>query len=212
MNGSKPLAIEKKEQFAKLVALGYGREKAFVEVGYKPNASHASRLAKNGPVHARIKYLQHEAAKKTVQTLESLIEDGIKIRDLSIELGQMNAAVGALKELGILTGHRVEKREQTHRGVSDLSDAELIELIKASGAQLPTIAPLTIEHEVRQTDPNSDALSNGLESSDDPNTEQTSEGKAISSAEKRDLPEAKKPDISTEAAEKRDLFRACSKP
>jgi hypothetical protein len=124
--GSQPLTLEKHERFAQLVALGLARSVAYEKVGYKPNDGHAARLAGNGRVRARIDFLKAKAAAKTVVTLESMIEDAIRIRDLAVELGQLGPAVGAMKELGILCGFRVEKREQTLKTSPDeLSDAEL---------------------------------------------------------------------------------------
>jgi phage terminase small subunit len=125
-DGSQPLTLEKHERFAKLVALGLARSVAYEKVGYKPDESHCSRLAKNGRVRARIDFLQRKAAEKTQVTLESMIEDALRIRDLAVAMGQMGPAVGAMKELGILCGFRVEKREQTLKTSPDeLSDAEL---------------------------------------------------------------------------------------
>ncbi len=77
------------EKFAQALAKGMSAAAAYVEAGYKPSDAHASRLASNGKVRARIAELQGSTAKQitdvrdaarqhtqaAVETLVSVMED-----------------------------------------------------------------------------------------------------------------------------------------
>jgi phage terminase small subunit len=120
-----PLKNQRHEIFAQGVAAGMTQEAAFVHAGYKRDAAHARRLARNGPVKERISFIKGLAAERTTVTLESLLHDACKARDLGFELKQIGPAVAAIKELGILTGLRVEKRENAHKSLHELTNDEL---------------------------------------------------------------------------------------
>ncbi len=77
------------ESFAQSLAKGRSAAAAYVEAGYKPSDAHASRLASNGKVRARIAELQGSTAKqitnvrdlarqctaRAVKTLERVMDD-----------------------------------------------------------------------------------------------------------------------------------------
>jgi phage terminase small subunit len=69
----------KHEKFANLLAKGTKQNAAYKAAGYKPNASHASRLARNGKVEARVAELQAAAAEKTGIDIQQVLEELIKI-------------------------------------------------------------------------------------------------------------------------------------
>jgi phage terminase small subunit len=54
----------KHEKFAQLLAKLHSQDAAYAGAGYKPNASHASRLARNGKVKARLADLVAAGAEK----------------------------------------------------------------------------------------------------------------------------------------------------
>ena len=59
-------------------------------------------------------------------TAESLMDQAEAILALAMQSGQLSAAVSALKEKGVLSGKRVERREVGDPGAFDhLSDDEL---------------------------------------------------------------------------------------
>jgi len=52
---------------------------------------------------------------------------------------QTSAAVAAIKELGILSGLRIERRENLNRSIDDLSDEELMEMGRPRSKSCSTI-------------------------------------------------------------------------
>lgn len=136
----KALALpnERHEQFARLVALGMMLVYAYKQAGLNQGKSitkavrqAASKLATKPDIRKRIEVLRAEAAARFQITTDSLIRDACQCRDLGIELGQIGAAVQAVKELGILTGLRVEKRETRRVSADMISDDELAAIIAA---------------------------------------------------------------------------------
>jgi hypothetical protein len=70
--------------------------------------------------------LRAPIAEKLEITLAVLIERADQIFKRAMAAGQFNAAISALKELGVLSGKRVERSERGEPGEFDhLSDEEL---------------------------------------------------------------------------------------
>jgi phage terminase small subunit len=120
-----PLENQRHELFAQAIASGMTKDAAHAEAGYKRDRSHAARLASNGCIRARVRYLKGLAAERVVITLEGMIERAEEARKAGLRLQQIGPAVAAIKELGILTGLRVEKRENAHKSLHELSNDEL---------------------------------------------------------------------------------------
>lgn len=129
------LANPRHEKFAQLLALGMIALKAYIEAGYQQSKGNAAQLAASPVIRARVDALRADQAALAAEyevTAKSLISDAIRCRDLGIQLGQVGAAVSAIKELGILSGLRVERREQTRKISAEmLSDDELAAIIAA---------------------------------------------------------------------------------
>jgi hypothetical protein len=88
-------------------------------------------------VRDRIQWIKNKAGEATATDLEYLVTAARRVLVKAEALEQMTAAVGAIKELGILTGHRIEKREQTLKTNPDeMTDAELL-IIAARGRPKP---------------------------------------------------------------------------
>lgn len=134
----KPLRNERHERFAQLVALGSSHTAAFVSAGYAKQGANknAARLMANNGVRTRIEELVAAAAARVEVTLESLISDAARCRDLGIWHGQINAAVLAVKELGILTGFRIEKRETRRLDPATVTDEELVAILRAGSVDV----------------------------------------------------------------------------
>lgn len=110
------LENQRHERFARALAQGMTQEDAYEDAGYKRSAHHASRLARNGKVKARVAELQARATEGVQVTLEWLIEQAVGIASDAREAGSFAAAVSAIKEAGVLTGLRVERQTQEHEG------------------------------------------------------------------------------------------------
>jgi hypothetical protein len=88
--------------------------------------------------------IQANAAERAEVTVESLIREAEEVRRLAVECKQYSAAVSAIKEIGILSGKRIERREQGGPGEFDhLSDEELRAELMRLVTELGLVAPHT---------------------------------------------------------------------
>jgi phage terminase small subunit len=69
----------KHEKFAQLLANLNSQDAAYAGAGYKPNASHASRLARNGKVAARVAELVSKGAEKAEVDVARVLAELAKI-------------------------------------------------------------------------------------------------------------------------------------
>lgn len=132
---------EQQERFCQLIAQGKNQTDAYMEAGYKVKdaevaKSAASRLFANVNIVARVAELRAASVDDTLVTLEWLKEQAKGILKEARAAKQFAAATGALKELGILSGERIEKsqRENINRNVDEYDDAELLAITRASSA------------------------------------------------------------------------------
>ena len=133
-----PLENRRHELFAQGLAKGLSATEAYSRAGYAEHAPSASRLLTNAKVTARVSELQERCAIRVEVTVESLMAELDECKLEAIKLGQISAAVSAIKEKGVLSGVRVEKRETLNkRDPQQMSDAEILDAIRsdiASGA------------------------------------------------------------------------------
>jgi hypothetical protein len=135
---SLPLHDEQHELFCHACVLGsLNITDAYAKAGFARHWSNAKRLHQDPRVQARIAFLRAEAAKAAVWDLEKLIAAADEARRQAVELGQMTAAVLAVKELGILTGLRVEQREMRTARLEDMSTSELLAIAAGARPALP---------------------------------------------------------------------------
>src|SRR5215472_648246 len=88
-------------------------------------------------IAARVAEITREAARRTVINKEYLIEKSEELRARGMEIDQLAAAGTAIRELGVLTGHRIERAEIGGPGEFDhLSDDELLAAIEERYARL----------------------------------------------------------------------------
>ena len=116
------------ERFCQLIMQGMNQRDAYKEAGYKTTTdgatdANASRLLSNAKIAHRVATLRAKAAENSDITLAWLQEQAKGILAEARASGAHAAATGALRELGILTGHRVEKRDSTIRNITDSTDA-----------------------------------------------------------------------------------------
>jgi len=134
------LKKEQHELFAQALANGASKADAYWQAGYKAktveSASTAGgRLLKNVEVANRVAELQREAAMKADITREWLLEQGKAILAAAMNDSSHAASVAALKELGVLSGERVEKSDNTQRhNLGNMSDDELKRIAGLSGS------------------------------------------------------------------------------
>jgi hypothetical protein len=63
-------------------------------------------------------------------TIERLIGKAEEALAIALQNQQASAAIAAIKEIGVLSGLRVEKREKMRGDASDLSDDELADIAR----------------------------------------------------------------------------------
>ena len=129
-----PLSNPRHEKFAAFIADGKTASEAYVLAGYKNNKwahSAAGQLLKRCP-HIKERAIQISvdlaAAASTAKqiTLERLIEWHDEIRNLGKQSGQLSPAETAIKEISVLTGHRIERSEVGAPGEFEaMEDGEL---------------------------------------------------------------------------------------
>lgn len=117
------------EKLAQELALGANQADAYERAGYARDDGHASRLAGDGRIRARVREIQADAAKHVALSRADMIEMLISVHEEARANKQMSAAIRAAELLGReLHGMFTERREVTTRdNVRQLSDAELHE-------------------------------------------------------------------------------------
>ena len=126
--------------FARELASGKRPYEAAITAGY-PDGSCARRNAQKRAQRADVKHMVAElrapVADKLEITLSLLIERADQIFKCATAAGQFNAAINALKELGVLSGKRVERSERGEPGEFDrMSDEESQEAVTESARAL----------------------------------------------------------------------------
>jgi hypothetical protein len=125
------------ETFAQELAKGSSKAAAYEKAGYAPDTGNASKLTANHRVAMRVAELQQGSVELTKITVATLVGMADEVRGLALADKQHSAAVGAIKEMGILTGLRIDRREVGSPGEFDrLSDEELQRFIDAETAKL----------------------------------------------------------------------------
>lgn len=123
------------ERFAQGLASGRTADAAYQVAGYSENRGNATRLNAKESVLSRVEELQSRVAKRVEVTVESLVAEAELVRAAAMDMGQLSAAVSAIKEKGILAGVRVERSERkTTIDETSYSDSELDAAIAAEAA------------------------------------------------------------------------------
>jgi hypothetical protein len=115
--------------FARELASGKKPREAAVAVGYPPGTSfdaNAYKRARRADVQRMVAEFRAPIAEKLDITLEWLIEENLDIYRKAKASGQLRDAREGLKELGVLTGKRVERSEHGEPGEFErMSDEEV---------------------------------------------------------------------------------------
>ena len=144
------LTNHRHERFTQLLAAapkGMTVTDAYEKAGYRRNDGNASTLARHPQVQARLKEIKGQLAEKAVVTAESLMKEAEEVRVSAMDSGQLNAAVAAIKEKGVLSGKRVERSEVGSPGQFDhLTDEELHAEIQRELTELGYLPASTASH------------------------------------------------------------------
>jgi hypothetical protein len=135
----------KHERFAQELAKGRPQIEAYAEAGYKVDQGAASRLSRNVKVQERVSEILERGAVRTEITLASLMQEAADIQAAALKANQHSAAVAALTAKAKLAGLWIDKAENTNRNVVDpsqVSDAELAAVLKDSGGEGASEAPV----------------------------------------------------------------------
>lgn len=143
-NGSRMLS-EQQERFCQFIAEGMNQTDAYKAAGYKTAndgvaAANASRLIGNAKIQERLSEIRRPVAIKAEVTLDWLIEQAQEVLMQAKADKSHAASIAAIKELGILSGRRVEKRENTNRDVNDSSELTREELLDLARSGRPRAA------------------------------------------------------------------------
>ena len=113
----------RRERFAQLLATGKTAKDAYALAGYKPSESNGAWLARKEEISSRVADLNNQAlereqktaavaAERAAITRQGLIERAERVYEKAVEAKQLSAATAALKEIGVLTGIRIERSER----------------------------------------------------------------------------------------------------
>lgn len=108
------LSNSRHERFAQELAIGLSATEAYERAGYKPNDGNASTLKGNQRISDRVSELKVHASQEIEVTLQWLIRVTEEARQLAMKNGQAGQAVAAIREMGVLSGHRVDRAENVN--------------------------------------------------------------------------------------------------
>lgn len=104
----------KHELFALELAKGKSQAEAYQIAGYAPSEPHASRLARNGKVRARVTELQERAAAKVGLTIASATEHLLRLAEKGEQIGDASgfqASRASIMDACKLNGLVVDKSQ-----------------------------------------------------------------------------------------------------
>jgi len=129
---------EQQERFCQAIVAGLNQTDAYKAAGYKGAykslKDNAARLIANDSVAARIAELRKPIAAKAAVTLAWLIEQAQEVLVAAKSDSAHAASIAAIKELGILSGERIETRHNLNQEAnepSDLSRKDLLDIARA---------------------------------------------------------------------------------
>jgi len=136
--------------FARELASGKRPYEAAIAAGY-PVGKNTQRMAQRRAAREDVKRMVAELRRPIAEHLEitqaELIKRADKVFNLAIASNQLGAAINALKELGILSGKRVERAERGEPGEFDrMSDEELDRAVSDAAAKLGLVPKNETQH------------------------------------------------------------------
>ena len=127
----------RQEKFARNLAMGMTKAKAYAEAGYKPDPGNPTRLTENDRVQKRVAELQERAALRTGITIENLTADLLRVVEeadlLEKTPSALNAKRAAIMDIAQLNGLIVNKSETG--GPGDFATEKMVEAWKRDQAK-----------------------------------------------------------------------------
>lgn len=122
----------KQRAFVDGVLAGKSALQAYKDAGYSAHSAEANafRLMDHDGVKAAIDGVRVKSAEKAEITLEWLLQQGKDILVAAMHEGSHSAAVGALKEVGVLSGLRVERSERTNKNMQSLDELSTEDILE----------------------------------------------------------------------------------
>jgi phage terminase small subunit len=137
-----PLENQRHELFAQALAKGKPIAHAYAEAGYAPDNGHASRLASNGNVQARVAELQGRSAAKVEITVEKLLRDLEETKAAAKKDHQHSAAARCTELQAKLSGLLTERREVVNKSQPSGPELDLTRLSDADWSVLESLRPV----------------------------------------------------------------------
>lgn len=137
------LENRRREMFARLIALGKRPKDAHKLAGFHSSTSvQVARFMMLPEIGKRVEELKHRACVEGGVGVIDLVHMSLRAYELAMSTEDVKAAVLAIKELGILTGARIEKSERKVQteDLSAVTDDELAEFIRQGGGTIPFAA------------------------------------------------------------------------
>jgi phage terminase small subunit len=132
---------EQQERFCRLIVEGQSGNEAYAAAGYKVSndataRANASRLLTNASICERIAELRKPMAAQTSVTLAWLIQQAQEVLVAAKADASHAASIAAIKELGILSGERIEQSIRTNRNIAvdEYSDEDLTAYLASNGS------------------------------------------------------------------------------
>jgi phage terminase small subunit len=123
---------EQQEKFCRNIIEGMPQYEAYIAAGYADTASahaNASRMISADKIQNRIAEMRAEATQGSQITLQWLMLKAEEVLYAAMEDRSHAASMAAIKELGVLSGERIEKSERTNRNIQDVEDLDRSELL-----------------------------------------------------------------------------------
>jgi hypothetical protein len=111
--------------FAQELAKGRSQAEAYQEAGYKPSEQHASRLASNGKVQARVAEIQSRGAVRAEVTVASILAELEEAREVAKGALQASPMVAASMGKAKVAGILVDRTEHTGKDGGPIQTQEV---------------------------------------------------------------------------------------
>jgi len=132
---------EQQERFCRYIVEGMTQTEAYKLSGYNVAndnvaAANASRLLKTAKIAERISSLRKPMAVDATVTLSWLIQQAKEVLASAKADASHAASIAAIKELGILSGERIEQSIRTNRNITvdEYSDEDLTAYLASNGS------------------------------------------------------------------------------